>query len=132
MTIDDLVTKLSTALAPSAWEAVQQVAVINSFSIYETCATFLLGAGGLAWVGRWLRQKASADADSYDSEPNAVFGCLPLTWNIRDKAEVLVEWDNIADWSNSRLNAGLRAFVNPHVDIDFAVRAIGAGSASGK
>lgn len=78
MTIDDLVTKLSTDLAPRAWEAAQQVAVINSFSTYETCAVFLLGAGGLAWVGRWLRRKASADAASYDAELLGVFGCLAI------------------------------------------------------
>lgn len=78
MTIDDLVTKLSTDLAPRAWEAAQQVAVINSFSTYETCAMFLLSAGGLAWVGRWLCQKASADADSYDSELKAFFGCIAI------------------------------------------------------
>lgn len=62
-----------------------------------------------------------------DFDTNAIFGSLPLTLNIRDKAEVLVEWDNIANWSDSRLNAGLRAFLTPNFNVDFAVRAIGAG-----
>lgn len=62
-----------------------------------------------------------------DFDSNSVFGCLPLTLNIRDKAEVLVEWDNINNVSDSRFNAGLRAFLTPNFHVDFAVRAIGAG-----
>jgi hypothetical protein len=62
-----------------------------------------------------------------DFDSNSVFGCLPITLNIRDKAEFLLEWDNINNWSDSRLNAGLRAFLTPNFHVDFAVRAIGAG-----
>ena len=62
-----------------------------------------------------------------DFNSNAIFGSLPLTLNIRDKAELLLEWDNIAAWSESRVNAGLRAFLSPNFHVDFAVRAIGAG-----
>lgn len=61
-----------------------------------------------------------------DFDSNAVFGCLPLTLNIRDKAELLVEWDNINNVTDSRLNAGIRAFLTPNFHVDFAVRAIGA------
>lgn len=62
-----------------------------------------------------------------DFDSNSVFGCLPLTLNIRDKAEFLVEWDNINNLTDSRFNAGLRAFLTPNFHVDFAVRAIGAG-----
>jgi hypothetical protein len=62
-----------------------------------------------------------------DFDSNAIFGSLPFTLNIRDKVEFLLEWDNIANWSDSRVNAGLRAFVTPNFHVDFAVRAIGAG-----
>jgi hypothetical protein len=62
-----------------------------------------------------------------DFNSNAIFGTLPITLNIRDKAELLVEWDNIANWSDSRFNAGLRFFLTPNFHVDFAVRAIGAG-----
>ncbi len=62
-----------------------------------------------------------------DFNSNAIFGALPLTLNIRDKAELLVEWDNIANWSDSRLNVGLRAFLTQNFQVDFAVRALGAG-----
>lgn len=62
-----------------------------------------------------------------DFDSNAMFGSIPFTLNIRDKAELLVEWDNIANWSDSRFNMGLRAFLTPNFHVDFAVRAIGAG-----
>lgn len=62
-----------------------------------------------------------------DFDTNGVFGSLPLTLNIRDKAEFLIEWDNINNWSDSRLNMGLRAYLTPNFHVDFAVRAIGAG-----
>ena len=62
-----------------------------------------------------------------DFNSNAIFGTLPITLNIRDKAELLLEWDNIANWSDSRFNAGLRFFLTNNFHVDFAVRAIGAG-----
>lgn len=62
-----------------------------------------------------------------DFDSNAIFGCLPITLNIRDKAELLIEWDNIANWSDSRFNAGMRFFLTPNFHVDFDVRAIGAG-----
>jgi opacity protein-like surface antigen len=62
-----------------------------------------------------------------DFNSNAIFGCLPFTLNIRDKAELLLEWDNIANWSDSRFNAGIRFFLTSNFHVDFAVRAIGAG-----
>lgn len=66
-----------------------------------------------------------------DFDSNAMFGAIPFTLNIRDKAEVLIEWDNIANWSDSRMNMGLRAFLTPNFHVDFAVRAIGAGGRYG-
>lgn len=62
-----------------------------------------------------------------DFDSNSIFGSIPLSINIRDKAAVLIEWDNIANWSDSRFNAGLRAYLTPNFNVDFAVRAIGAG-----
>ncbi|MBI2386197.1 MAG: hypothetical protein HYV14_09315 [Elusimicrobia bacterium] len=62
-----------------------------------------------------------------DFDSNSIFGSIPLTINIRDKAAILLEWDNIANWSDSRFNAGLRAYLTPNFNVDFAVRAVGAG-----
>lgn len=62
-----------------------------------------------------------------DFDTNGIFGCLPLTFNIRDKAAILLEWDNINNWSDSRFNAALRAYLTPNFHVDFAARAIGAG-----
>ena len=62
-----------------------------------------------------------------DFDSNAIFGSLPLTFNIRDRVELLAEWDNVNNWNDSRFNAGLRAYITPAFHADFAVRAIGAG-----
>lgn len=66
-----------------------------------------------------------------DFDTNSVFGSLPLSIDIRDKASILLEWDNINNWSGSRFNAGLRAYLTPNFHLDFAVRAIGAGGIYG-
>lgn len=62
-----------------------------------------------------------------DFDSNGIFGAIPLSINIRDKASILLEWDNISNWSDSRFNAGIRAYLTPNFNVDFAVRAIGAG-----
>ncbi len=66
-----------------------------------------------------------------DFDSNGIFGSLPLSINIKDKASILVEWDNINNWSDSRLNMGLRAYLTQNFHVDFAVRAIGAGGSYG-
>lgn len=63
-----------------------------------------------------------------DFDTNNIFMALPLTFNVRDKVEFLLEWDNAFNTiRNSRLNAGIRAFVTPNFSIDFAVRRIARG-----
>lgn len=62
-----------------------------------------------------------------DFDTNAFFGSIPLSYNILDKVEPMVEWDNINNWMDSRFNAGLRGYLTPHFNIDFAVRGIGQG-----
>lgn len=62
-----------------------------------------------------------------DFDTNAFFGAIPLSYNIRDKAKVILEWDNINNFRDSRLNTGLRAYVTPHFHVDFAIRGIGQG-----
>lgn len=62
-----------------------------------------------------------------DFDSNAFFGSLPLSYNIMDKAKLMLEWDNINNFTDSRLNGGLRAYLTPHFHIDFAVRGIGQG-----
>jgi hypothetical protein len=62
-----------------------------------------------------------------DFDTNAFFGSIPLTYNILDKVQPMVEWDNINNFNDSRFNAGLRGYLTPHFAIDFAVRGIGQG-----
>lgn len=85
---------------------------------FYVVATKELGAPG-------LQLHPSFNISDFDS--NGIFGSLPLTINIRDKATILMEWDNINNWSDSRLNMGLRAHLTSNFNVDFAVRAIGAG-----
>ena len=40
---------------------------------------------------------------------------------------VLFEWDNINNFGNSRVDAGLRVYLTPKLRVDFAVRRIGQG-----
>jgi opacity protein-like surface antigen len=85
---------------------------------FYVVATKELGVSG-------LQLHPSVNISNFNS--NAIFGCIPLTYVIRDKVELMAEWDNIANWSDSRFNAGARFFVTQNFHIDFAVRAIGAG-----
>jgi hypothetical protein len=62
-----------------------------------------------------------------DFDTNAVYGSLPLSWNIEDRVLAMAEWDNINNFRDSRFNSGLRVYVTPHFQIDFDVRAIGQG-----
>jgi hypothetical protein len=62
-----------------------------------------------------------------DFDSNSFFGSIPLSYNILDKVEPMVEWDNINNFHESRFNAGARFNVTPHFNLDFAVRGIGQG-----
>lgn len=62
-----------------------------------------------------------------DFNSNSIFGSIPISYNIEDKVGLMFEWDNINNWSASRLNAGLRVYVTSALHIDFAARAMGQG-----
>ena len=64
-----------------------------------------------------------------DTDTNAFGGALPFSYNIKDKVLIMLEWDNINNFLDSRLNSGFRAYVTPRFSIDFAVRSIGQGGA---
>lgn len=85
---------------------------------FYVVATKELGAPG-------LQIHPSFNISDFDS--NGIFGSIPLSINIKDKATILMEWDNINNWSDSRLNMGLRAHLTSNFNVDFALRAIGAG-----
>ncbi|MDD5655789.1 MAG: hypothetical protein PHF00_00845 [Elusimicrobia bacterium] len=81
-------------------------------------ATQELGAPG-------LQVHPSFNISDFDS--NAIFGALPFSYLIRDKATVLFEWDNISNFYDSRINSGLRVHLTPNFSFDFSVRDIGKG-----
>ncbi len=62
-----------------------------------------------------------------DFNSNSIFGSVPVSYNIKDKATVMFEWDNIGRINDSRVNSGLRVHLTPGLHIDFAVRGIGKG-----
>lgn len=64
-----------------------------------------------------------------DTDTNGVGAAIPLSYNIRDKVLLMFEWDNINNFTDSRVNAGLRVYVTPHFTVDFSVREIGQGGA---
>ncbi|MDD5627523.1 MAG: hypothetical protein PHU21_00545 [Elusimicrobia bacterium] len=72
-----------------------------------------------------LQAHPSFNISDFDS--NSIFGSIPLTYGIQDKAVVLFEWDNIGNFNDSRINSGLRVYLTPKLRVDFAVRRIGQG-----
>ncbi len=72
-----------------------------------------------------LQAHPSINISDFDS--NAFFGVIPFSYNIKDKVLVMLEWDNINNFIDSRLNSGLRVYVTPRFGIDFAIRGIGQG-----
>jgi hypothetical protein len=62
-----------------------------------------------------------------DFDTNSFFGALPFSANIQDKVSLMLEWDNINNFDESRVNGGLRAYITPNFHLDFAVRSIGQG-----
>lgn len=72
-----------------------------------------------------LQAHAGMNISDFDSDD--VGGFFASSFNIEDKLELLVEWDNVNDFRDSRFNAGTRVFVTPHFHIGFSVRGIGQG-----
>lgn len=70
---------------------------------------------------------ANAGMSISDFNSNAIFGFMATDYNIRDKVLLMLEWDNISDWSDSRINMGFRSYVTPSFHLDFAVRGVGQG-----
>lgn len=62
-----------------------------------------------------------------DFDDDDVFGFMGLSLNLYDRVKLMWEWDNIQNFFDSRVNTGLRFYVNPQFHTDFAVRALGQG-----
>ncbi|MBI5623673.1 MAG: hypothetical protein HY924_07850 [Elusimicrobia bacterium] len=72
-----------------------------------------------------LQAHPSFNISDFDS--NSIYGAIPLSFNIKDRVNLMFEWDNISDWSRSRINSGIRVYVTPGFHVDFGVRGIGQG-----
>ncbi len=84
---------------------------------------YLVGTQEIGVPG--LQAHAGMNISDFDS--NSVFGMLGLSLNLRDKIKIMAEWDAINDIFDSRLNTGLRFYLTPYFNFDFAIRAIGHG-----
>ncbi len=72
-----------------------------------------------------LQAHPSLNISDFDS--NAIFASIPFSYNIKDKVLLMMEWDNIQNFFDSRINAGFRVFITSHFAADFDIRAIGQG-----
>ncbi|MBN1822701.1 MAG: hypothetical protein JW803_00115 [Endomicrobiales bacterium] len=68
----------------------------------------------------------SFGANMNDFKENKLMGFTGINYNVEDKVNFLVEYDNINYLPDARLNLGLRIFVTDSVSIDLAGRDIGA------
>lgn len=84
---------------------------------------YLVGTQEVGLPG--LQAHAGMNISDFDSD--GLFGFMGLSLNLYDRVKVLWEWDNIQDFYDSRVNAGLRFTINPNFSADFAVRGIGHG-----
>lgn len=85
---------------------------------------YVVGTSELGLPG--LQAHPSLNISDFDT--NSIFAALPITYNIQDKVSIMLEWDNtIGTMKNSRLNSGLRVYITPKLNVDFAVRSIGQG-----
>ncbi|MEE8425159.1 MAG: hypothetical protein V3S11_04995, partial [Elusimicrobiota bacterium] len=46
---------------------------------------------------------------------------------IQDKVKVMIEWDNINSFAESRFNAGSRFYITPSFNFEVSFRGIGQG-----
>lgn len=58
---------------------------------------------------------------------NSVFASVPFSFNVRDKVLLMLEWDNINNFADSRINTGLRIYASEALHLDIALRALGHG-----
>jgi len=71
--------------------------------------------------------QAHAGMNISDFDSNSIFGSLGTSLNIRDKVKIMLEWDSINNFYDSRINTGLRIYLTPYFSMDFAVRGVGQG-----
>jgi hypothetical protein len=81
---------------------------------------YLVGSQEIGIPGLWLHPGLNIS----DFNTNAVYGFVGLAYNIKQKVELMGEWDNIQNFHDSRANTGVRFYVTPQFTINVAVREI--------
>lgn len=62
-----------------------------------------------------------------DFDSNDLGGVLAVSGSIEDKVKLMMEWDNINNFVDSRYNLGARFYINPSFNFEFSLRGIGQG-----
>lgn len=70
---------------------------------------------------------AHAGMSISDFDSNDIGGIFALSANISDKVMPMIEWDNVNNFKESRLNLGARFYILPNFHVDFALRGVGQG-----
>ncbi|MBI4345772.1 MAG: hypothetical protein HY553_02885 [Elusimicrobia bacterium] len=70
---------------------------------------------------------ANAGMNISDFNSNSIFGFMAMDYNVRDKVLLMLEWDNVHNFVESRINMGFRIYVTPSFHLDFGVRSVGQG-----
>ena len=84
---------------------------------------YLVGSQEIGIPG--LQANAGINIPDFDNNP--VAGFMGASYNIQDQVLIMAEWDNIANFPDSRLNTGFRVYITPNFSVDFAARTIGQG-----
>ncbi len=70
----------------------------------------------------------SAGVNLSDFDRHDIFFFTGLSWSLAEWGALLVEWDNINNTRDSRLNVGARINISPALALSGAVRRIGRGN----
>lgn len=70
---------------------------------------------------------ATAGINLSDFDRHDVYFFTGLSWQVKEWAALLAEWDNINNMRDSRFNLGARVYITPALALSGAVRRIGRG-----
>lgn len=73
---------------------------------------------------------ASAGVNLSDFDFDELYMFTGMFYQVADSLGLMVEWDNIRNVRDSRLNAGARFYLHPSLALDAAVRRLGRGDES--
>lgn len=89
--------------------------------IEEARGLYLVGSQEILFPNLFIHP--GINVSSFDN--NGVYGFIGLNYTIEDSFSLMLEWDAVQRFDESRFNAGGRFFITPFFHLDLAVREIG-------